>query len=407
MSVSDVLQFNILERKTFLNHSLNEYLNRDKITSNVFGFYESYLYGMIESKSGLNRILKWFMRLLLILGNLYILSKPLYSIINELRYGNGYGNTDHVLIISHNVIFIVYIIMSATNSMIRWRRFEKTNRLMVRIIRHYHSNDEQIGKLRRINMIMSLIFFTAITSIISMSIYFQIKTNDDFHYAEFHVSIMKVVIITITALSIHFYMSGSICRSIMAYTYISYAFNSALTRYLSGIMKTSDHGHSSSFTINKIRDMKLMVKTHREIREEINSLMGVYPLISVSMIFMFSCTFFVVSVVRGQGLGFGWVEYFFMLSFNITMVIILSSCPNDNDCYLKIISLISQDNNDDNPILNHNKLILINYLHSLVLNPIQHNACHLFSINKMFALNLVGSLIPFCVMFIQLFQATK
>jgi hypothetical protein len=335
-SVSDALQFNILEKKMFLNNGSKHFLNQDQITSNVFGFYESYLYGMIESSSGLNRILKWFMRLLLILGNLYILNEPLYYIINEVRY--GHGNTDQVLIIANNILFLIYILMNLINSMIRWRRFGKINRLMVRIIRNYLSIDEQIAKLRRIRMIMSLIFFTVITSIISMSIYFQIQTNDDFHYTQMRFGITKVSVITITALSIHFYMSGSICRSIMAYTYISYAFNSALTRYLSRIMKTTNNDHSSSFTINKIRDMKLMVKTHREIREEINSLMGVYPLISVSMIFMFSCAFFVFYVARDEELGMTWVEYIFTLSFNITMVIILSSCPNDNDCYLWMIS---------------------------------------------------------------------
>jgi hypothetical protein len=164
---------------------------------------------------------------------------------------------------------------------------------------------------------------------------------------------------------------------------------------------------SSPLTIKKIEDVKLMVKTHRGMREEINSLAGVYPLISLSITFTFSCSFFVMSVVKELKIDVASMEYVFTLLLNITMILILSLSPNDNDGYLKIISWISQDNSQDNSHLNHEKSILVNYLHSLISNPIQHNACDLFLINKKFLLNFIGSLIPFCVMFIQIFQAAK
>src|SRR5581483_8490983 len=90
-----------------------------------------------------------------------------------------------------------------------------------------------------------------------------------------HVLVMKY-------LSYDVFITGPYFRIILAYVYINYAINLSFSNSLSQMLS------KPLITICKIRKVKHLVKTHRELRERINSTMGFIPLISLSLTLSFT-----------------------------------------------------------------------------------------------------------------------
>jgi len=207
------------------------------------------------------------------------------------------------------------------------------------------------------------------------------------------------------------YSSGLTYRCILTYIFINYAIVKAFP-----IDKFILNSPASS--LYKIKYVNKMVKSHRQIREEINSLLGFIPLITLSLTFLFSITHFTILINEKYSSEDGdiylWVEYCVLLGINILMTITLGQFLADNHLYLKIIEWISHQIKKEQTVLSRNKVeqvqlddsrqVCILYLNSLINNPIQHNACDILIIDRKFLMHFIASLIPFCVMSIQMYQ---
>ncbi len=141
-------------------------------------------------------------------------------------------------------------------------------------------------------------------------------------------------------------------------------------------------------------------------------------LITLSLTFLFSITQFTIFLNEKNSSKvdhfYFWVEYCLMLGISILMTITLGQFLADNHLYLKIIEQISHESKKEETVLSQNKeeqvqlddsrQVCILYLNSLINNPIQHNACDIFIIDRKFLMYFIASLIPFCVMSIQMYQ---
>jgi len=142
--------------------------------------------------------------------------------------------------------------------------------------------------------------------------------------------------------------------------------------------------------------------------------MGIMPLFGITMIFFYTILHFTNFIVNHgkvlADLGY-WMDYCLTMFTNMLMSIILGLLSTDSELYLKIITWITDSENNQNLLFqssayyNQEKSDLLNYLQALTNNPIQHNACDMFLIDRKFLLSFIGTLIPFCVMLIQMYQA--
>jgi len=166
-------------------------------------------------------------------------------------------------------------------------------------------------------------------------------------------------------------------------------------------------------SVQSIRSAKSWVENRREMRDKINSLMGFIPVITLSITFLYSIIYLTYFAnIKSASVDFSsFSTYLIMLIINLFMSLVLGLINQDNHLYLNLIDWSSQDNlkqilfsKTAEIHLNKEKVALINYLNSLIDNPIQHNACKFFIIDRKFLLNFIQTLITFCVMFIQMYQ---
>jgi hypothetical protein len=165
--------------------------------------------------------------------------------------------------------------------------------------------------------------------------------------------------------------------------------------------------------MESIRSAKNWVKNHREMREKINATMGLIPVITLSITFLYSIIYLTYFINKETPILdlMSLSTYLIMLPINVLMSLTLGSINQDNDLYLKMIEWSCRDNCGQILFskaaeihLNEEKLAFIDYLNSLIDNPQQHNACKFFTIDRKFLLSFMEILISFCVMFIQMYQ---
>jgi hypothetical protein len=300
-------------------------------------------------------------------------------------------------------------------------RFEKMNGLMEMIVYNLRNDKKKI--VGRIGICFSFIFFfiglfkftIAITyHLIKFSSKFgrEITSNDIIYTA---VHMINYTLIT----------SGAEIRFIFSYVYINWALNYAFPH----ISRNKIIKQSRFFRIQKIEKLINLVKTHRKIRIGINSLMGFIPFFNCSLTFLNSIAHFTNYLAKNGKEDENdfpiWHAYLSMVILNIFMVAFLGFfTPTDNDWYLEITQWIIKEDElirliydkrisridghldcHSDCLVNQEKNMLLNYLSILIASPIQHNAFNMFLIDNKFLLSFMSCLIPFCVMFIQLFPA--
>jgi hypothetical protein len=142
-------------------------------------------------------------------------------------------------------------------------------------------------------------------------------------------------------------------------------------------------------------------------------LMGFIPVITLSITFLYSIIYLTYFANYGNAsVDFLSLSiYLSILVINLFMSLILGFVNQDNDFYSKMIDWSCHENSGQILFsktaeihLNKEKVELINYLNSLIDNPMQHSACKFFTIDRKFLLNFIETLIPFCMMFIEMFQ---
>jgi len=250
------------------------------------------------------------------------------------------------------------------------------------------------------------IFSLSIFATNMIGIYLIIKGNSSQENALYIDASLLVIVVNYTSYSV--FITGPIFRFILSYVYINYSLAFSFKLCISQVIS-----NSNSLSIYKIRYIKHLVASHRELREEINTTMGIIPTVNISFAFLHTIIHFTSITTKKMNLASNllhWINYSFVLTINMFMVIVLGLIPTDNQTYLKIIAWLTEADNKSYDFVSHHaslnleRIITINYLHLLINNPIQHNACDIFLIDKRFLLIFISSLIPFCVMFIQMYQ---
>jgi len=364
-----------------------------KQSINIFGLFESYLFGIQESTGSLRvKAINWVMRVLMIVNYGYWIYDNIYLTIKEMKPLIDRSDSIGIALILQ---YEAHLVASMITYYVIIIKMSKINSIMKEIIAHLDENKKKT--LKKINYSFSIIFSILVLSTIFDEMAHTLSNNSG-------ISIMSVLFPTSYCITIY----GPILRSILSYIYINHAISVSFPNFSTHIIKQTE------LSLIKVLYMKKLVKNHRRIREEINSKMGFIPLFICSLTFMYSIIHLTNFISKNGNVNADsdyWISYFTWLFVNIFMVIWLGFLTTDNDWYLQIVSWIIQDQEDVCTIksisdlyLSQEKNALLNYLEILINSPIQHNACQLFLIDKKFLLNFIACLTPFCVMFIQLYQ---
>jgi hypothetical protein len=368
--------------------------NQESLRFNVFGIFERYLFGVVQvepSSSPLRtKILNWMARSVGAMSNLYWTANTLIYFSTQIKQFDS-------LDISLWIFYIIYQLLAFTFLILIWRRFKAVNEVMKQII--INSCDQiKLKSIRRLEICFSLLFALLLVSVSCLN-YFNEITG------------FFLIVGILRSLSYSCYINGPINRFALTYIHLNYSINTSFADCLSQMIP------KSPLSIQKIRYVKHLASKHRQLREEINSTIGFVPFISFSLAFVYTILHFANYVVKKGNIPFAasfWIDYCFTLFINIFMAVCLGFISTDDQMYIKIISWLTLDDainhrdfsSSPNHFLelNQERIITLNYLQSLMANPIQHNACQMFSVDTKFLLLFISSLIPFCVMFIQMYQ---
>jgi hypothetical protein len=364
----------------------------EKLTTNVFGIYELFLYGLLETRESSfgKKLLNWSMRLIVLINyTVWTYEGFVHHIIPN------FTTHFNIMNFSLSVLYLFYIQTGFLFSISIWQRENEINRLMNEIIENSNSQTRKL--LKRINLVVSVIHFLKGTILSCILILFQVHPGESMTSL-----IYKYYLYIVWA----YFIFGMTDRAFFSYTYINYALSLTFDN-------ESQQITNSNISRNNILKIHRLVKSRRRIRERINSLMGIFPLFNIIITFFFTILHITNYIVTRRKAGFDfefWTWYFIDLSIHLLILVILGLFPTDNQLYLKVISWLTDIGNIDGNFHSQHKYDrvkcdLLNYLHALTNNPIQHNVCDLFLIDRKFLLNFIAILIPFSVMLIQMIQS--
>ena len=167
--------------------------------------------------------------------------------------------------------------------------------------------------------------------------------------------------------------------------------------------------------INVLKINKMM-EYHQEIRRQINESIGIFPFLTIVSVFLNICfrvTIFVTVKIKSNYIFATSADFIILIFFNLLMIVILSSIPNEKDIFSEIILSIKKktksmafysfDQKQNN--LFDQKTILFKLIHCPCYA--QHNAWEMFCINKNFILSFIAAVTTFSVMLIQIKQNVK
>jgi hypothetical protein len=213
----------------------------------------------------------------------------------------------------------------------------------------------------------------------------------------------RICVTLIESILYSFFIFGIEVRAIFSYTYINYAAHLMISNYVSKI------DDDVKLTITRMRSMRKLFETHFSIIEDINSLFGIIPFMSIALFFNHTCfhvsIHFIEVAEPARKVAF-WMVFLTIASVNLVMMLTLGLITPDRDYYLKIMNWVyKHESLHQDSFLNQEKVLFINFISHLNVNSAQHNAWNMFFINRRFILAFLGSLIPSCVMITQSFQS--
>jgi len=327
-----------------------------------FGYIQTYLLGILENDSSRDgskswfiiKMVNWTMRCLMIATYIYWSGITFFYLLEKIKSQEASIEilVDLALAFYRTECFLMSIMII--------RRNPKIRSLMENISQHLR-NDES-SNLRWINHLFTFIHLSSVIFLCTFSCIISWIVLHDY-------------VLSFALILYYIYMPGLAFRFILSYIFINYSMAKAFPshRFIS----------NSPPSLIQIKNVKNMVKTHRQLRQEINSLVGFIPLITLSITFLYSVLHFIRFMIEkidsNRNLYF-WTDYFMLLGFNILMMIALGQMKTDHDCYFKIIEWISENckkeklvfsqNYSEQLYLSQERQIFISYINSLIANPI-------------------------------------
>ena len=364
---------------------------------------QNFVYGFgLKSKSKIKNLNLLLIRLinLILLGFVIVEIVTLFPEAQIIEFACGYViDTTVCLVIYFNLIF----------------KYEKICQIYDALI---ESTDYKFkSKIMKIGKVFTLLWFFAlpigIMTDFTGNLYLQ-----KIGYFKSENSYRGLIQLIANLFNYYYLTVGVSVYAILNYTFIHlfiYLKFKHSIKYLFPKINENGTFENNLMRFNLVKMNKILTR-HQEIRKQINDLMGIFPFLTISGIFLNAClrlTLFATINTKTSYLFINSADFITLAFFNLFMIIILSFIPSENNIFSELISSLKKANSmigiySFNHVQNNlliEKIILFKLIHCPCYA--QHNAWEMFCINKTFILSFIAAVTTFSVMLIQIKQSIK